>query len=174
MNGVCTPFEQAAGMDGDWLTYEQPNAEHDAGGRTSESHTRPLAKDCRPRHAGARTIAGRVVGRRSYTNERANKRVVRTPSVRASDTSFIKVLEEYIATLKEQLAGAEARLEKQAADFAARDAERAADLAAERAKTTKAIEAFSALAERLDALASERERRPWWTRLTGIGRREAS
>jgi hypothetical protein len=33
-------------------------------------------------------------------------------------------------------------------------------------KAGKAIEAFSALAERLDALAAERVR-PWWRRLVG-------
>jgi hypothetical protein len=36
----------------------------------------------------------------------------------------------------------------------------------ERARTEKAIEAFSALADRLDALAAERSR-PWWRRLVG-------
>ncbi len=52
-----------------------------------------------------------------------------------------------------------ARAEKQAAELGA-------DLAAERAKTEKAIAAFAALAERLDALAAERAR-PWWRRLVG-------
>jgi chromosome segregation ATPase len=84
-----------------------------------------------------------------------------------------------------QLAAAEARIERQAAGFAERDAERladlaaekaafaakeaalAGDLAAERARTEKAIEAFASLAERLDALAAERSRRPWWRRLAG-------
>jgi hypothetical protein len=55
--------------------------------------------------------------------------------------------------LKAQLAAAEARY-----------AQQADDLAAERAKTEKAINAFAALAERLDALARERAR-PWWRRL---------
>jgi len=64
-------------------------------------------------------------------------------------------LEAHVSTLKEQLAAAEARL-------AAADA----SLAAERARTGKAIEAFGALADRLDALAAERAR-PWWRRLAG-------
>jgi hypothetical protein len=69
--------------------------------------------------------------------------------------------------LKEQLAAAEARAEKLAAEFADRDAERLiAMLTAEQAKTEKAIGAFAALAERLDALAAERSR-PWWRRLVG-------
>jgi two-component sensor histidine kinase len=48
----------------------------------------------------------------------------------------------------------------------AREAQHVADLTAEKAKTTKAIEAFASLAERLDALAAERAK-PWWKRLTG-------
>jgi hypothetical protein len=39
-----------------------------------------------------------------------------------------------------------------------------ADLEAERARNASAIEAFSALADRLDKLAAERAR-PWWRRL---------
>jgi hypothetical protein len=39
-------------------------------------------------------------------------------------------------------------------------------LAAERAQTEKAIAAFAAVEQLLDALAAERAR-PWWRRLTG-------
>ena len=46
-----------------------------------------------------------------------------------------------------------------------RDAQHVAQLAAEQAKTEKAIEAFSALAQRLDAMAAERAIKPWWRRL---------
>ncbi len=60
----------------------------------------------------------------------------------------IAALEGHVATLKADVE----RLE--------------ADLAAERARTEKAIAAFAALAERLDALAAERAR-PWWRRLVG-------
>jgi hypothetical protein len=42
----------------------------------------------------------------------------------------------------------------------------AGDLAAERARTSAAISAFSALADRLDQLAATRAR-PWWRRLVG-------
>ena len=52
------------------------------------------------------------------------------------------------------------------ADFAARDAKQTASLDAERMQTAKAIAAFSALAERLDALTAERAK-PWWRRLAG-------
>ena len=72
---------------------------------------------------------------------------------------LIKALEAHVETLKAQLAAAEARIDKQAA-------ESAAELAAERARSEKAIEAFAALAERLDALAAARSR-PWWRRLVG-------
>jgi hypothetical protein len=39
-------------------------------------------------------------------------------------------------------------------------------LATEKARTEKAIAAFAALADRLDALAATRAR-PWWKRLAG-------
>jgi hypothetical protein len=97
---------------------------------------------------------------------------------------LISSLQAHVETLKEQLTAAEARLadqdarhavevagereraEKQAAEFADRDAERLAMLTAEQANTEKAIEAFRALAERLDALAAARAR-PWWRQLVG-------
>jgi hypothetical protein len=97
---------------------------------------------------------------------------------------LIKALEAHVATLKEQLAAAEARIDKQAGDLAEYDRAYAAGLAAERAKaervsaefagelkaereqTAKAIAAFASLAERLDALAAARSR-PWWRRLAG-------
>ncbi len=81
------------------------------------------------------------------TPGRPNKPDVRTLSESRTDTQLIKALEAHVETLKEQLAGAEARL------------------AGERAQTEKATAAFSALAERLDALAADQRRRPWWRRL---------
>ena len=60
-----------------------------------------------------------------------------------------------------------AKAERVIADFAARDAQHAAELKAEQAKTEKAIEAFASLADRLDALATANQRRPWWRRLIG-------
>jgi hypothetical protein len=117
-----------------------------------------------------------------------------SPPVSPPD-KLIKVLEAHVETLKAQLAAAEARIEKQAEDLVAYDAayasgltaerakveaekakaekaladftERAsADLVAERARTSAAISAFAALAERLDQLAATRAR-PWWRRLVG-------
>jgi hypothetical protein len=73
---------------------------------------------------------------------------------------LIKALEAHVATLREQLAAAEARLA--AAD--ARDAQHGVELAAERATTRQAITAFADLALRLDELAAERAR-PWWRRI---------
>jgi len=96
---------------------------------------------------------------------------------RTVDQALVTALESHIKTLqgenealREQFAAAEARAGKQATEFAARDAERLAMLTAEQAKTAQAIAAFSDLAQRLDALAAERDRRPWWRRLmTGTG-----
>jgi hypothetical protein len=45
------------------------------------------------------------------------------------------------------------------------NAQHVAQLAAEQAKTEKAIEAFSALAQRLEATAAQRAVKPWWQRL---------
>jgi hypothetical protein len=71
-------------------------------------------------------------------------------------------LEGELVGVREALCEARARAE--AAE--ARSTELSADLTAERAKSEKAISAFSALADRLDALAAERAR-PWWRRLVG-------
>jgi hypothetical protein len=60
-------------------------------------------------------------------------------------------LEGELIGVREALGEARAR----ATVAAARSAELGADLAAEKAKTDKAISAFAALAERLDALAAE-------------------
>ena len=72
-----------------------------------------------------------------------------------------------VARLEGELVGVrealvEARARADAAE--ARSAEHAVGLVAERTKTEKAIEAFSALADRLDARAAERAK-PWWKRL---------
>jgi hypothetical protein len=75
---------------------------------------------------------------------------------------LIKALEAHAATMKEQLAAAEARAEGLTAE---RDAERA-KVEAERTKADKAIAEFAALADALTRIAAERVR-PWWRRLTG-------
>jgi|SRR5271166_3859628 len=72
----------------------------------------------------------------------------RSSPARKPDAATIKALEAHVETLKEQLAVERAQTE------------------VERARTEKAIAAFAALAERLDALAEERAR-PWWRRLVG-------
>ena len=79
----------------------------------------------------------------------------------------------YDAAYAAGLATERAKAERAVAEFAARDAQHVADLSqrdaqleAERARTMKAIEAFAALAERLDQLAAARAR-PWWKRLAG-------
>ena len=155
-------------MQGEWLTYEQ------AAERLNVSPEAVRQKAIRGRWQ--RTIGNdkRALVRLPdgwpdairTPSERANKRAVRTLSGRVSDANLINALQAHVDTLKEQLAAAEARIERQVVDFAVRDAHHAAELAAERAKTEKAIEAFSGLADRLDALAAERAR-PWWRRLAG-------
>ena len=85
------------------------------------------------------------------------------PSRRTDGTPLL------IETLKAQTAGLQAHIESLKAKIAAadtRDAGRLAELAHERELAHKAISAFAALAERLDALAAGRAR-PWWRRLVG-------
>jgi len=95
------------------------------------------------------------------------------PDAISSERETIAALEGHVATLTGdverleaqrrgeagRLAAAEARADKQAADFGA-------DLAAERERADAAIAAFASLADKLDALATERSR-PWWRRLVG-------
>jgi hypothetical protein len=126
-------------------------------------------------------------------NEQANRRRVRTPFGRASDASLIKALEEHIATLKEQLAGAEGKASEEAnalrehngtlkADIEkleallATERERAdkaitgfeALLRTESERADRAIAAFESLAQRLEAMATAK-RPPWWRWLRGAG-----
>jgi len=162
-------------MEGDWLTYEQaaerlnttPEAVRQKAIRGRWQRTVGNDKRARIRLPDGWPDAVRT------PNEQANKRGVRTPSGRVSDASLIRALEAHAATLKEQLAGAEARIEKLIAQLATQGeqhagerAELVAQIAAERARAEKAIEAFSALAEPLEALAAERAK-PWWRRLAG-------
>ena len=162
-------------MEGEWLTYEQaaerlnvsPEAVRQKAIRGRWQRTIGNDKRALVRLPDGWPDAVRTV------SERPNNRTVRTLFERVSDALLLKALEAYVQTLKEQLATAEARAEKQAAEsaaeraaFAAKEAALAGDLATERARTGKAIEAFASLAERLDALATERSR-PWWRRLVG-------
>jgi hypothetical protein len=144
-------------MEGDWLTYAEAAERLNA---TPEA-VRQKAIRGRWRRTIGNDKRARICLPDGWLNpvrtpsERPNKPGVRTPSIQASDAQLIKALEAHVATLKEQLSAAEARL-------AASDA----SLAAEQAKTEKAIAAFAALAERLDALAADRTK-PWWRRLVG-------
>ena len=81
----------------------------------------------------------------------------------------VHALQALVARLEGELGGVrealgEARARADAAE--ARSAELSADLAAERATTAKAIAAYAALAEPLEALAARRAK-PWWRRLAG-------
>ena len=85
------------------------------------------------------------------------------PSGRTDGTPLL------IEMLKAQTAGLQAHIESLKTRIAgtdSRDAECLAELARERELAHKAISAFTALAERLDALAAGRAR-PWWRRLVG-------
>jgi hypothetical protein len=151
-------------MEGDWLTYAEAAERLNA---TPEAVRQKAIRGRWQRTIGNDKRA-RIRLPDGWTNPvrtpsgHPNKTDVRTPSEPRPNAQFIMALEAHVATLKEQLAAAEARLT--AAD--ARDAQHVADLAAERAQTDRAIAAFGALAERLDALAEERAR-PWWRRLAG-------
>lgn len=72
---------------------------------------------------------------------------------------------EALAEARVRAAAAETQLERQQSDFAARAAQLVSEVAAERARTERAIEAFSGLADRLDALAAARQHQPFLIRL---------
>jgi hypothetical protein len=86
------------------------------------------------------------------------------PDVTHDNTQVISALEAHVTTLREQLAATEARL----GEAGEREGRLVVELEAERARTSKAIEAFSDLADRLDQFAAaNQQRRPWWRRLAG-------
>jgi hypothetical protein len=129
-------------MDEAWLTYRQAA---DKLGVSPQAARQKAIRGRWPRTRGNDGQARVQVPEQPYR--------IRTPSGQAPDVQLVDALKGHVETLKGenetlrgQLAATEARAEKQAADFTARDAEHSADLAAERAKTEKAIEAFSALA----------------------------
>jgi hypothetical protein len=142
-------------MEGAWLTYREAAERL---GSTAEAVRYRAIRGKWPRRRGN---DGRA---RVQIPEEPNP--VRTPSApRAhggSDQALVHALEAHVETLKAEIETLKAHLA--AADT--RDAQHVADSAAEREKTEKAIAAFAALAERLDALAAERSR-PWWRRLVG-------
>ena len=148
-----------ADMESEWLTYQQaaerlgcsPEAIRQKAIRGRWQKT--IGNDKRPLIRlpdGWMNAVRTAVERKNNKNERS----VRTADERASDTQLIKALQAHVETLKEQLAAAEAR-----------DAQHVAQLAAEQAKTEKAIEAFSMLAQRLEAMAAQHAIKPWWRRI---------
>jgi hypothetical protein len=154
---------QVTAMSDEWLTYEEV-AERLA---------------VTPRAARARAFRGRWA--KTMGNDgRARVRLpderpapARNTTVRPTDPALadalrgqLAALESHIKTLQGDNEALKEQLAAERAAFAGRDAERLAMLTAEQAKTAQAIQAFSDLATRLDALAAERAR-PWWRRLVG-------
>jgi hypothetical protein len=134
-------------MDGEWVTYAEAAARL---GVSIEA----------VRQRAIRNKWARMLG----NDKRARVRLPdepypsQTPVIRPSDQALTDALKAHVETLKAQLAAAESRL-----------GDAAVDLIAERARTSAAISAFAALAERLDVLAAERAKPwwPWWRRLAG-------
>jgi len=91
---------------------------------------------------------------------------VRTPSAPRSDQALVHALESHIKTLQADCEALKEQLAVERTAFADKEAALAGDLAAERARSSEAIEAFAAIAARLDAPAAARSR-PWWRRLAG-------
>ena len=141
-------------MEGAWLTYKEAAERL---GSTPEAIRYRAIRGKWPRTRGN---DGRA---RVQIPEEPNP--VRTPSApRAhggSDQALVHALEAHVETLKGEIA----TLKVQLAAAEARDAQHVAQLAAEQAKTEKAIEAFSALAQRLEAMAAQHAIKPWWQRL---------
>ena len=162
-------------MEGEWLTYREAAERL---GSTAEAIRYRAMRGKWPRRRGNDGRARIQLPDDPNPVRTPSAQPVRTPSEPRADPALLHALEAHNATLKAdverleaQLAAAEARtttaearLEKQAAEFAERFAQHSADMAAERAQTEKALVEFSALAERLAALAEERAK-PWWRRL---------
>jgi hypothetical protein len=154
--------------DGAWLTYREAakalgsNIEAVRQRAIRSRWPRTVGNDKRARIQIPEGLTIPVREGNEGTSRKDGDREPRKGNDRANDGPLIKALEANIALLREQLSTTEARLA--AAD--AREARFVADLEAERAQTAKAIEAFAALADRLDQLAAERSR-PWWRRLAG-------
>jgi len=145
-------------MDGEWLCYREAAERL---GSTPDAIRYRALRGKWPRRRGNDGRARVQLPENAQAVRTPSEQPVRTPSTRASEGPLIKALEAHVATLKEQLAAAETRLEKQAAELTDRTAQHAAELVAERETTEKAIAAFSSLADRLDAMVAEK-RRPWW------------
>jgi hypothetical protein len=131
-------------MDGQWVTYAEAAAR--LGVSIEAVRQRAI------RNKWARTLGNDKRARVRLPDEPYPSQ---TPVIRPSDQALTDALKAHVETLKGDIEALRAQL--QAA---------AADLEAERARTSTAISAFSALADRLDALAAERARQ-WWRRLAG-------
>jgi hypothetical protein len=151
-------------MADDWLTYEQ------AAERLSVSPEAIRQKAIRGRwqrtkgndgKARVRLPDGQVDAVRTPSGH-PNKRLVRTPSERASDVQLIKALETLVETWKERASTAEARLaeadarnERLVGDSTAKDARHATEIAAEREKFERAHAELVALTGRLAAIVEQ-------------------
>jgi hypothetical protein len=164
-------------MEDAWLTYREAAERL---GSTAEAIRYRALRGKWPRRRGNDGRARVQVPDEPNPVRTPSAQDVRTPSEPRADSALVETLkaqiaalEAHVETLKAQLAAAEARDAGHVAELAGekarlveQDARHIAELTAERARTQKAIEAFAALAERLDALAAERAR-PWWKRVTG-------
>ena len=166
----------------DWLTYQEAAEQL---GSTAEAVRYRALRGKWPRRRGNDGRARVQIPEDAPPVRTPGAHPVRTPSAPRSDEALTHALESHIKTLqgdnealKERLAEAEAqfaaaetRIENLLADLADRGAQHAderavlvAQIAAERANAEKAIAAFAALAERLDALAAANQR-TWWDRV---------
>ena len=171
-------------MEGDWLTYREAAERL---GSTAEAVRYRALRGKWPRRRGNDGRARVQIPEDAPPVRTPSAHSVGTPSAPRSDEALTHALESHIKTLqgdneelKERLAEAEARfaaaetrIENLLADLADRGAQHAderavlvAQIASERTNAERAIAAFSALADRLDALAADRAR-PWWRRLRG-------
>ena len=155
-------------MSDEWLTYEEVAV------RLGVTNRAARARAFRGRWS--KTMGNDGLARVRLPDERPAP--ARSTTVRPTDSALVTALESHIKTLqgdnealKERLSAAETRIENLLADLADRGAQHAderavlvAQIAAERANAEKAIAAFAALADRLDALAAANQR-TWWDRL---------
>jgi len=124
-------------MDGQWLSYAEAAAR--LGVSVEAVRQRAI------RNKWARTLGNDKRARIRLPDE---PYPTQTPVVRAPDPALVTALESHIKTLQGDNEALKERLD------------------AAEARADKAIAAFAALAERLDALAAERSR-PWWRRIAG-------
>ncbi len=150
-------------MEETWLTYREAGERL---GCTAEVVRYRALRGKWPRRRGNDGRARVQLPEDAHSVRTPSAHPVRTPSTPRSDQALTHALESHIKTLQGDNEALKEQLAAERAAFAAREAALAGDLTAEKARADKAIAAFAALAERLDALAAERAR-PWWRRLVG-------